>query len=251
MNEVILAIIVNLAKDRKVSQSVGRCISMEINNAEYVKYALKNGYLRISTPMENIDTATLKNIKLALKESGLKQAGEKNEIRKRLKEQGDIEVIDRIFTNDTYKLTEKGKQLLKNKEYAVLYDEYEIEFFYPYISLKSLQKKIEKENKDFITACKELYTEAKNKNDGSEMYVKAQELKFYEFFKQDIREIKEILKEEDNEPNFLDTLNEKDRKILEKKAEEAKQNILSGLGIKNKNEEKISFFKKIKKFFGI
>ena len=53
------------------------------------------------------------------------------------------------------------------------------------------------------------------------------------------------------EPNFLDTLNEKDRKILEKKAEEAKQNILSGLGIKNKNEEKISFFKKIKNFFGI
>ena len=130
MNEVILAIIVNLAKDRKVSQSVGRCISMEINNAEYVKYALENGYLRISTPMENIDTATLKNIKLALKESGLKQAGEKNEIRKRLKEQGNIEVINRIFTNDTYKLTEKGKQLLKSKEYAVLYNEYEIEFFY-------------------------------------------------------------------------------------------------------------------------
>lgn len=251
MNEVILAIIVNLAKDRKVSQSVGRCISMEINNAEYVKYALENGYLRISTPMENIDTATLKNIKLALKESGLKQAGEKNEIRKRLKEQGNIEVINRIFTNDTYKLTEKGKQLLKSKEYAILYNEYEIEFFYPYISLKSLQEKIEKENKDFITACKELYTKAKMKNKEFKVFIEEQELKFYEFFNQNMTEIKKVIIEKDNEPNFLDTLNEKDRKILEKKAEEAKQNILSGLGIKNKNEEKISFFKKIKKFFGI
>ncbi len=248
MNEAILAIIINLSKDRKVSQPVGKCINMSINNAEYVKYALENGYLRISTPMENIDTATLKNIKLALKESGLKQAGEKDEIRKRLKEQGNIEVINRIFTNDNYKLTEKGEQLLKDKEFALFYDEHELDFFYPYISLLSLQDKIEKEHKDLITACKELYTEAKNKNDGSEIYVKAQELKFYEFFKQDITEIKETSKEKNDRVKFLDTLNEKDRKMLEKKAEEAKQNLLNNLGMKN--TEKKSVFRGIKKFFG-
>lgn len=250
MYDAVLAIIVNLSKNRKVSQPVGKCISIDINNAEYVKYALENGYLRISTAIENIDTATLKNVKLALKESGLKQAGEKDEIRKRLKEHGNIEVINRIFTNDSYKLTEKGEQLLKDKEFALFYDEYDLDFFYPYISLLSLQDKIEKEHKDLISACKELYTEAKTKNVGFEMYVKAQELKFYEFFKQDIKEIKETPKEKNDGVKFLDTLNEKDRKMLEKKAEEAKQNLLNNLGIKDKNEDKKSFFKGIKKFFG-
>ena len=38
--------------------------------------------------------------------------------------------------------------------------------------------------------------------------------------------------------------------MLEKKAEEAKQNLLNNLGIKDKNEDKKSFFKGIKKFFG-
>lgn len=250
MYDAVLAIIVNLSKNRKVSQPVGKCIGIDINNAEYVKYALENGYLRISTAIENIDTATLKNVKLALKESGLKQAGEKDEIRKRLKEHGNIEVINRIFTNDSYKLTEKGEQLLKDKEFALFYDEYDLDFFYPYISLLSLQDKIEKEHKDLISACKELYTEAKTKNVGFEMYVKAQELKFYEFFKQDIKEIKETPKEKNDGVKFLDTLNEKDRKMLEKKAEEAKQNLLNNLGIKDKNEDKKSFFKGIKKFFG-
>lgn len=250
MYDAVLAIIVNLSKNRKISQPLGKCISVDINNAEYVKYALENGYLRISTPMENIDMATLKNVKLALKESGLKQAGDKDEIRKRLKEQGNIEIINRIFTNDNYKLTEKGEQLLKDKEFALFYDEHELDFFYPYISLLSLQDKIEKEHKDLITACKELYTEAKNKNDGSEIYVKAQELKFYEFFKQDITEIKETSKGKNDGIKFLDTLNEKDRKILEKKAEEVKQNIFNSLGIEDKSEDKKSIFKGIKKFFG-
>ena len=160
MNEAILAIIVNLSKDRKVSQPVGKCISMSINNAEYVKYALENGYLRISTPMENIDTATLKNVKLALKESGLKQAGEKDEIRKRLKEQGNIEVINRIFTNDSYKLTEKGEQLLKDKEYAIFYDNY-LDLFYPNISLRDLEYKVLTEKKEIQQAVEELIEEAK------------------------------------------------------------------------------------------
>lgn len=250
MNEAILAIIVNLSKDKKVSEPVGKCISMNINNADYISYALENNYLRLSTSIENIDTATLKNIKLALKESGLKQAGEKEEIRKRIKEHGNIDVINRIFTNNSYKITKKGELLLKNKAFALFYEEYENQFFFPYISLISLQDKIEKEHKDLMTSCKELYAEAKNRNDGSEVFVKKQELEFYKFFKQDITEIKETPKEKNNGVKFLDTLNEKDRKILEKKTEEVKQNIFNSLGIEDKSEDKKSIFKGIKKFFG-
>lgn len=245
MNIAVLAIIVSLLRDRKVSDPLKVCIDTRINNQEYIEYALNNEYIRISTPIENIETSTLKNIKLALKESGLKQVGEKQEIIQRLKEKGNTEIIGNIFKNFSYKITKKGEELLKNKEYALLYYKYEFDFLFPYISLYQIQDKVEKENKDFITACKELYHLNKNKRNGSETLIEKYEFKFYDFFKLDKTEI-EKLKPREKNANFLNNLSETDGKKLNKMTKDIKSNLYENFGIRD--NKKRSFMKKIINF---
>lgn len=176
MKETILAIIVNRAKDKKIKKDI--IYSGVISPDEYLEFALKNEYLRISTPLENIDNATLKSIKLALKECGLKQAGEKEEIKQRLKEQGNIEVINRIFTESIYKLTDKGEQLLKDKYFAIFFDKYEMAF-YPNISLRDVEEKILIEKKDILTAFEELFEIAKSKSEFKMDNILSSEIQFY------------------------------------------------------------------------
>lgn len=176
MREAILAIIVNRAKEQKIKKEIIH--SGIINSKEYLDYALENNYIRISTPLENIENSTLKNIKLALKESGLKQAGEKEEIKERLKENGNIEVINRIFVDSIYKLTEKGEKLLKDRDYAIFYDNHEMSF-YPNISLKDVETKILIEKKDIMTAFEELFEKAKTEKEFMNDIILNSEIRFY------------------------------------------------------------------------
>lgn len=85
---------------------------------------IKEGFLRISTPYENLETALVADLKKVLKSIGEKVSGSKDELYHRVISSCTEEQIGQFFNNYKYVLTDSGQQQLDHNGLFFLNDRF-------------------------------------------------------------------------------------------------------------------------------
>ncbi|WP_240843808.1 SAP domain-containing protein [Acidaminobacter sp. JC074] len=93
----------------------------EINPNKLLEWALKKKFLQCSDVNFNVSKATISDLKPILNEFGLKTTGKKADLVKSLCENVERKALEERFPQNYYQLTDEGKKIVADNEYAVFY----------------------------------------------------------------------------------------------------------------------------------
>ena len=114
-NEIIFLKFMN-NKNTKTSFSPRWEFMYDLKPRIEVAKLLKLGYLTYSTWYDNVQNATIKQLKEILKEEGLKVSGNKRELVERVLGNVDVNILEERFNDGRYILTKKGNKVIEENK---------------------------------------------------------------------------------------------------------------------------------------